>query len=152
LPHENLGCCTAVSFSTFTLVAQAATNKYKTLDLDQSGALHVVVNIMQCCQKMYKMTSFQKSVNADPENETRVPKEVQKYSTDNKTCFGHPQYIRTKGPSTRVRIYVRIAVGFRARFVRKQNRDSILFLSPITIVCLHISAKKKKNYLAGHLC
>jgi hypothetical protein len=55
------------------------------------------------------------------------------------------------GLSTRVRICVRIAIRFRARFVRKQNRDPILFLPPITIVCLHISAKKIKNYLAGHL-
>jgi hypothetical protein len=39
----------------------------------------------------------------------------------------------------RVRICVRIAIRFRARFVRKQNRDPILFLSPTTIVCLHIS-------------
>jgi hypothetical protein len=52
---------------------------------------------------------------------------------------------------TRVRTCVRIAIRFHARFVRKQNRDPILFLSPITIVCLHISAKKIKNYLAGHL-
>jgi hypothetical protein len=43
-----------------------------------------------------------------------------------------------KGPSTRVRI----AVRFRARFVRKQNRKPILFLLPIAMVCLLISAKK----------
>jgi hypothetical protein len=49
------------------------------------------------------------------------------------------------GPSTRVRIRVRIAVRFRARFVRKQNRDPILFLSPITMVCLHILTKKTQK-------
>jgi hypothetical protein len=51
----------------------------------------------------------------------------------------------SKGLSTRVRICVRIAIQLRARFVRKQNRDPILCLSPITIVCLDISAKKYQN-------
>jgi hypothetical protein len=45
-----------------------------------------------------------------------------------------------KGLSTRVQICIRIAVRFRARFVRKQNRELILFLLPIAMVCLHISA------------
>jgi hypothetical protein len=47
-----------------------------------------------------------------------------------------------KGPSTRVRICIQIAVRFRAQFVPKQNRDPLLFLSPITMVCLYISSKK----------
>jgi hypothetical protein len=47
--------------------------------------------------------------------------------------------------STRVRICVRIAERFRARFVRKQNREQIICLLPITMVCLHTSAKKIKN-------
>jgi hypothetical protein len=68
-----------------------------------------------------------------------------------KVCYGPIKTtVTSKGPSTRVRICVRIAIRFRARFVRKQNRDPILFLSPITIVCLHISAEKIKNVLAGH--
>jgi hypothetical protein len=49
------------------------------------------------------------------------------------------------GPSTRVRISERIAIRFRAQFVCKQNRDPILFLSPIIMVCLHISAKIKEK-------
>jgi hypothetical protein len=52
---------------------------------------------------------------------------------------------QNKGLSTRVRICVRIAIRFRARFVRKQNRDPTFFLSPIKIVCLQISAKKNKK-------
>jgi hypothetical protein len=52
---------------------------------------------------------------------------------------------QAKGLSTRVRICAQIAIRFRARFVRKQNRDPIIFLSPITIVCLHIAAKQIKN-------
>jgi hypothetical protein len=47
-----------------------------------------------------------------------------------------------KGLSTRVRIAIRIAVRFRAQFIRKQNRDPIIFLSPITMVRFHISAQK----------
>jgi hypothetical protein len=39
------------------------------------------------------------------------------------------------GLSTRVRICVRIAVRFRARFVRKQNRKPIMFLLAIAIFC-----------------
>jgi hypothetical protein len=46
-----------------------------------------------------------------------------------------------KGPSTRVRICVRIAVGIRARFVFKPNRDPILYLTPITMACIHILTK-----------
>jgi hypothetical protein len=49
---------------------------------------------------------------------------------------------------THVRICVRIAVRFRARFVRKQNREPIIFLLAIAMVDLHISAKKSKNELA----
>jgi hypothetical protein len=52
---------------------------------------------------------------------------------------------RSKGPSTRVRICVRMAVRFRARFVRKQNREPIIFLLPIAMVCLHISAKNNQK-------
>jgi hypothetical protein len=50
-----------------------------------------------------------------------------------------------KGLSTRVRIAVRIAGRFRARFLRKQNRESILFLLPIAMVCFHISAKNNQK-------
>jgi hypothetical protein len=50
-----------------------------------------------------------------------------------------------KGLSTRVRICVRIAVRFRARFVSKQNREPIIFLLAIAMVGLHISAKKNKK-------
>jgi hypothetical protein len=52
-----------------------------------------------------------------------------------------------KGLSKRVRIAIRIAVRFRAQFIRKQNRDPIIFLSPITMVRFHISAKKIKTNL-----
>jgi hypothetical protein len=47
------------------------------------------------------------------------------------------------GPSTRVRICVRIAIRFRARFERNHNGDPILLLSPITMVSSYISAEKK---------
>jgi hypothetical protein len=50
--------------------------------------------------------------------------------------FFHPSFLRG-------RLHVsESAVRFRARFGRKQNRNPILFLSPITMIYLHISAKK----------
>jgi hypothetical protein len=44
-----------------------------------------------------------------------------------------------KGLSTRVRIRVPIAVQFRARFAAKGRRVLILYHTPITTVCKHIS-------------
>jgi hypothetical protein len=44
-----------------------------------------------------------------------------------------------KGPSIRVRICVQIAVRFRSQFVHEPNMDPILYLTPITMFCLHIS-------------
>jgi hypothetical protein len=52
---------------------------------------------------------------------------------------------KSKGLSTRVRIAVRIAVPFRPRFLCEQNKDPILFLSPITMVRFHISAKNNQK-------
>jgi hypothetical protein len=52
------------------------------------------------------------------------------------------------GPSTRVRIRVRFPVRFLARFARKPDRDPIFHLTPITMVCLHISEKNTKKPLA----
>jgi hypothetical protein len=52
------------------------------------------------------------------------------------------EYVVSKGPSTRVRICVRIAIRFRARFVRKQNREPFIFLLAIAMVCLPLFAKK----------
>jgi hypothetical protein len=43
------------------------------------------------------------------------------------------------GPSKRVRIRVRIAVGFRARFAAKGLRVFILYHTPIKTVCKQIS-------------
>jgi hypothetical protein len=43
-----------------------------------------------------------------------------------------------KGLSTRVQIAIRIAVRFRAKFLRKQNRDPIIYLASITMVRFHI--------------
>jgi hypothetical protein len=55
--------------------------------------------------------------------------------------------VPSKGPSTRVRICVRIADRFRAGFVRNHKRDPILLLAPITMVISVISATFfKKNY------
>jgi hypothetical protein len=42
----------------------------------------------------------------------------------------------------RVRIRVRFCVRFLARFADKPDMDPILLLTPITMVCLYISAKK----------
>jgi hypothetical protein len=58
---------------------------------------------------------------------------------------GASKPIRIKGPSTRVRICVRIAVRFHARFLQKQNREPIFFLLSIAMVCLHISAKTQSK-------
>jgi hypothetical protein len=52
---------------------------------------------------------------------------------------------QTEGLSTRVRICVRIAVRFRARFARKQNREPIIFLLPhCNGLFTHFSQKKQK--------
>jgi hypothetical protein len=50
-----------------------------------------------------------------------------------------------KGLSTCVRICVRVAIRFRAQFVRKQKKEPIIFLLAIAMVCLHISANKNKK-------
>jgi hypothetical protein len=47
---------------------------------------------------------------------------------------------RLKGPSTRVRIYVRFPVRFHEQFAYKPDRD------PIIMVCLHISAKINRKF------
>jgi hypothetical protein len=46
-----------------------------------------------------------------------------------------------KGPYTRVRIRVRFPVRFHEQFAYKPDRDPILHQTPITMVCLQISAK-----------
>jgi hypothetical protein len=46
-----------------------------------------------------------------------------------------------KGPSTRVRFCVRIAIQFRAQFAYKWFRVSRILRTPITSACKHISAK-----------
>jgi hypothetical protein len=43
-----------------------------------------------------------------------------------------------------IRICVRFGVRFRGQFAGKPDRDPILYLTPITMVCLHISAYTKK--------
>jgi hypothetical protein len=53
------------------------------------------------------------------------------------------------GPSTRVRISVRIAVRFRAQFASKPNVDPILYLTRITMVCLHISRETNQKLTCG---
>jgi hypothetical protein len=47
-----------------------------------------------------------------------------------------------KGPSTRVRTRARFHIRVHARFAGKADRGSILLLTPITMVCLHIKAKQ----------
>jgi hypothetical protein len=49
--------------------------------------------------------------------------------------------IARKGPSTRVRIHVRIAVRFHAQYAAKGRRILVLYRTPITAVCKHISEK-----------
>jgi hypothetical protein len=53
---------------------------------------------------------------------------------------------RVKGPSTRVRIRVRFRVRFHSRFASKTDRNPILHLTPITMVCLHISEKTNQKF------
>jgi hypothetical protein len=50
----------------------------------------------------------------------------------------------SKRPSTRVRIRVRFPLRFHTQFASKPDRDLNLHLTPITMVCLHISANKTK--------
>jgi hypothetical protein len=51
----------------------------------------------------------------------------------------------TKGPFTRVQIRVRFRVRFHAHFECKPDKDPILYLTPITTVCIHISAKQNQK-------
>jgi hypothetical protein len=61
--------------------------------------------------------------------------------------------IEPKGPSTRVRFCVRIAVRFCAWFANKGFRVLIILRRPITTVCQHISGKIgwKYNCKPNHL-
>jgi hypothetical protein len=81
------------------------------------------------------LTKFKTLVESSP-NEMQIISEI---------VFLCLPYNFPLGTSTRVRICVRIAVRFGARFIHKQNRETILFLLPIAMVCLHISAKKNQK-------
>jgi hypothetical protein len=50
----------------------------------------------------------------------------------------------TKGPYTRVRIHVRFGVRFQVQFAGKPDRDPILHLPPITMVCMSTHFSKNK--------
>jgi hypothetical protein len=50
-----------------------------------------------------------------------------------------------EGPSTCVRIRVRFPVGFHAQFAGSPDRDPILHLTPITMVCRYILAKTNQK-------
>jgi hypothetical protein len=58
-------------------------------------------------------------------------------------------YGPAQGPSTRVQIRVRFGVRFQAQFAGKPDMDPILLLTPVTMACLHISAKRNKKFPCG---
>jgi hypothetical protein len=58
-------------------------------------------------------------------------------------CLVTLHNIPDMGPSTRIRICVRVAVRLCARFVRKQNREPFFFLLAIAMVCVYTFQQKK---------
>jgi hypothetical protein len=70
-----------------------------------------------------------------------------------KRAIDHRSYhLQSKGPSTLVRIRVRFAIRFHARFARKPGRDPIFYLTLITYNgrSTPISKKNKKSLVGYH--
>jgi hypothetical protein len=98
----------------------------------------------QCC---WERVLWPTTSTAEPDGRARgrigsrsSPAVVPLFSAD---CYFN------EGLSTRVRIRVRFPVRFHAQFAGRPDRDPILYMTPITMVCLHISGKTNEKFTCG---